>query len=145
MTMAKSTAKSRPKKPAKPHAEFPLFAHANRQWAKKVRGRLHYFGSWDYPDAALHKWLDEKDDLLAGRTPREKTQDGVTLKVIFDRFRFESGELSPRTLKDYVAVCQFIADTLGKDRLATDIQPDDFAKLRRAFSKVHGPYRARLV
>ena len=31
-------------KAGKPRPDFPLFAHARGYWAKKVRGRLVYFG-----------------------------------------------------------------------------------------------------
>ena len=51
--------------PRKPTPDYPLFAHSNGQWAKKVRGRFHYFGPWSDPQAALEKWVAQKDALLA--------------------------------------------------------------------------------
>src|SRR6516164_7210144 len=48
-------------KPAKPRPDFPLFAHAAGVWAKKIRGKLHYFGPWDDPDGALKKYHERKD------------------------------------------------------------------------------------
>jgi len=75
MSESHSTAPVRPDKPAKPHDEFPLFAHAAGVWAKKIRGKLHYFGPWADHDGALAKYLGHKDDLHAGRTAGVKTAE----------------------------------------------------------------------
>ena len=78
--MPKTTRKTRPGKVGKPRPDFPLFPHARGYWAKKTLGKLHYFGKVvDDPKgtAALDLWLDQRDDLLAGRTPRVK-RDGLS-------------------------------------------------------------------
>ena len=50
-------------KPAKPTPDFPLFPHANGCWAKKIRGKLHYFGPWDDGET-LRRRGDSQDRLL---------------------------------------------------------------------------------
>lgn len=67
---ATSDKPAKPTKPAKPYPEFPLTAHPAGYWCKKIRGKIHYFGPWDNPDAALKKYLEQKDALHAGRKPR---------------------------------------------------------------------------
>jgi hypothetical protein len=70
-----------PGKPAKPSPEFPLLAHVAGAWAKKVRGRLFYFSPWSGPQAALESYRAQKDDLYAGRKPREDTEK-LTVKEL---------------------------------------------------------------
>ena len=92
-------------KPSKPTPNFPLFPHATKRWAKKIRGKMEYFGPWDDPDAALTKYLTEKDALHTGRKPRE-VSTGVTVKELSNAFLNhkkafqDAGELSPRTWKN---------------------------------------------
>lgn len=71
-----STLPSATSKPAKPAPDFPLFAHANRRWAKKIKGKLHYFGHWDDPAGALLEY----QAFLAGKPIERRRAPGVTPK-----------------------------------------------------------------
>lgn len=85
-----------------PYPEFPLTAHPAGVWCKKIRGQLHYFGSWSEPDATLKKYNGEKDALHAGRKPRESAK-GFTVRDLANAFLnhkqslVDGGELAPRT------------------------------------------------
>jgi integrase len=138
------TVPDKPTKPSKPYADFPLFPHATGRWAKKIRGQLHYFGPWSDPDAAVTKYLEQKDALHAGRKPRE-TFDGVTLKALCNQFLnakralVESGELTNRSWQDYKAACDLIISYFRKGRLVADLDPEDFTSLRSKLAKKWGP------
>src|SRR5579883_1824074 len=133
-------------KPSKPFPDSPLFAHASGQWAKKIRGKLVYFGVWSAPDAALKSYLEQKEDLHAGRKPRPDPS-AVTVKDVANDFLnakqalVDTGELSERTWADYKQVCDMVVAHLGKSRLAEDVGPDDFAALRKKVAKRWGPQR----
>jgi hypothetical protein len=45
-------------RPAKPRPDFPRFAHATGGWAKKINGKLHYFGPWNDPEGAEQAYRD---------------------------------------------------------------------------------------
>ena len=57
--------KSGPAVQPTPRADFPLFPHRSGQWAKKVTGKLHYFGMWSDSQAAEAKWERDKLALLS--------------------------------------------------------------------------------
>src|SRR6476620_4155947 len=116
--MVQTTRKAANRKPAKPRPDFPLFPHATDRWAKKVRGRLLYFGrvSTDTRgEAALAKWLAEKDYHLAG-VPVPQGDGGLTIRDLCNQFLaskeslVESNEITARTFTDYHATCRRIID-----------------------------------
>jgi integrase len=127
--------------------EFPLFPHKSGRWAKQVRGKRHYFGKVsDDPkgEAALRLWLDQKDDLFAGRTPRDKS-DGLTVAELCDRFlqakdqQLDAGEITAVTRLDYKKTTDRLVAQFGKNRLVTDLASDDFEALRANIAKTRGP------
>ncbi len=51
--------------PEKPYKDFPLTAHPNGTWVKKIKGKLYRFGGWSDPDIALAKYRHQVNDLQA--------------------------------------------------------------------------------
>ncbi|MCA9050237.1 MAG: hypothetical protein KDA89_15985 [Planctomycetaceae bacterium] len=141
--MGNSTGTLKPVKPNKPSKDFPLFPHATGRWAKKVRGKLHYFGPWDSPDDALELWLLQKDDLLAGRKPggcRGFTiRDLANHVLTFKQHQRDLGEITARTFNDYKRTCELLVSTSSRNREVADLQADDFTVLRTELSKSRGP------
>ncbi len=149
--MHNSTRRSRPRhhQDAKPHKDFPLTAHPSGRWCKTVKGKIIFFGKIIAGDggasaqAALDRWLDEKDDLLAGRTPR-KRREGLTIRELANRFLtykqhlIDNAELKQRTWDEYHATCERLIKVFGKERLVADLVPDDFESLRANIAKKWG-------
>jgi integrase len=135
-----------PAKPSKPYPDFPLFPHDAGVWAKKIRGKMHYFGPWSDPDGALAKYLEQKDALHAGRKPRPDP-DALTVKELANAFLNhkkalrDAGELSPRTWDEYKEACDLMVPAFSKSRTVADLGPDDFAALRKKMVKRWGPTR----
>lgn len=148
--MRDSTQKNRTKKPPKPYPTFPLSFHPSGRFCKKIRGKLHYFGYWakrqngelttiDNPDeaaqTALDAYLEVKDDLHAGRTPRRKA-DGVSVEDACNAFmesredRLDAGELTTLSFASYLKVGKLVAEYFGRNRLVSDLAVSDFSKFR---------------
>jgi hypothetical protein len=98
----------------------------------------------DNPDAALERYLTQKDDLHAGRTPRTNS-DGLTLRELLNRFLtskqrlLSAGEIVRRTFDDYRDVCDRIAKSLDITRPVLELRTEDFEKLRAHLAKTRGP------
>ncbi|MGD0655105.1 MAG: tyrosine-type recombinase/integrase [Thermoguttaceae bacterium] len=126
-----------------------MFPHASGRWCKKVKGRFVYFGKVDddpQGQRAIELWLEQKDDLLAGRTPRVKPE-GLILRELLDRYMvskrhlLDTREISPKHFAELYACCRRIGDAFGLNRLVVDLAADDFDRLRKAISKNWGPIR----
>jgi integrase len=126
-------------KPNKPYPEYPLCPHASGKWAKRIRGKLHYFGRWEDPPAALDEYLAVKDALHSGRRPVESA-DAMTVLHLTSAFlqhkeaSRDAGELKHCSCEDYRTACREITAHFGKSRRLDDIGPADFAELRQKLS-----------
>jgi integrase len=144
MYMVNSTPKRAIHKPPKPYPDFPLFAHSNGKWAKKIRGRLHYFGSWARPDEALEDYKRQSDALHTGSTPRP-TPGELTVKTLINSFltakkaRVDSGELTQRAWADYYTTGVRIAKYFGNGQSVSSIGPKEFEHFRASLAKLWGP------
>jgi len=148
------TPKRKANSKGKADKDFPLWLHPSGRWARKIRQKVYYFGKADNPQAALEKWLDQKDDLLAGRTPRAKS-DGLLIGDpphipdsavgLVNRFLtakshlLSTGEITRRTFEDYKATCQRLVAVFGWSRRVDDLSPEDFEELRANIGKTRGP------
>jgi integrase len=127
--------------PEKPRPDFPLFAHQTGRWAKKIGGRLYYFGPWEDAIAAEKKYLQQRADLEAGRRPKGPAETGQgTIRDLINRFLgakeklLKTGELAGRSFHDYDEACCMIGAYFGLARQLGDIRPGEFEKLRLKIS-----------
>lgn len=119
-----------PMRPAKPSPDFPLFPHASRKWAKKIKGKLHYFGRWDDPDEALAEFRR----FQAG--PPKASHSGITVQAAATAFlvakerKHAAGELAATSLGDYRRSIRLFVDHCGPLPISA-LTTEHFATLRQ--------------
>lgn len=150
--MAKSKRPSAPNKP-----RFPLWFHkGSGQWAKTVRGRRYYFGT--DKDQALARYIAERQQLEAGRERVRVTEGEPSLLDLCNHFAFakkqavEVGDLSRRSLRDYLASCERMMKHFGKNAPLSSLTPAELLAYRGELAKTRGPHalgnevtRARVI
>ncbi|MEO2013442.1 MAG: hypothetical protein ABGZ53_03635 [Fuerstiella sp.] len=124
-------------KPDKPYDEFPLFAHPNGQWAKKIKARPWYFGKWDDPDAALRTYLDQIDDIHAARDPKRQLQeqaegaitvsDTVNVYLGSQEERCDRGEITRRHFTECMGSCKRLVNHFGRRVTSASLRAVDFS------------------
>jgi integrase len=130
------------KKPKKPYPDFPLTPGNNGQWVKRIRGKLHYFGPWHDPDAALEKYRRSAADLHAGREP---AVEGATVRDLCNQFhahkvrQLERGEIVQLTLAHYRRTCDRVVEVFGAGTGLASVKPHDFDRLLASLARTNGP------
>jgi integrase len=126
-------------KPDKPSPDFPLYPHASKKWAKKIRGQLLYFGRWDDPAGALveyRKYLESQStDNVSATCGVLTVRDACNHFLTAKKQRIASGELSERTMGEYLRMAKRFAACVGPDRAVTSLTPADFASYRAMMAK----------
>jgi integrase len=121
---------------------FPLWLHkGSSQWAKTVRGKRYYFGA--DRDEALQRWLNEKDDLLAGRAVSSRgagltVGDAANYYLHQQRRRVETNELKERTWNDYRTTCERVVAHFGRETSVNTLTPDRLAAFRSKLAQGRG-------
>ncbi|MFH0982636.1 MAG: hypothetical protein V2A79_14020 [Planctomycetota bacterium] len=127
----------RRKKPTKPRPSFPLTAHPNGQWCKKILGKVHFFGVWSDPDAALANYLRVAADLHAGRLSTNVSSPALTVKELGNEFlayqsdRVSSNQIGARWFEDCRRVIRQFAKNVGVSRPVPSLAASDFQGYRR--------------
>jgi integrase len=126
-------------KPQKPRPDFPLFAHNNGQWAKKVKGKMYFFGSWkDDPkgDAAVKELAERLPGVLAGTDHFRHlatTKGGMTVGELMGRYIAQrridlgAGTLSGNTFGYYCTELEWFVEWAKTGTPVASLRPEHFA------------------
>jgi integrase len=117
-------------KPQKPYPDFPLFPHATGQWAKKIKGRMVYFGTdWKAALKKYHTVMDGPPDSLKAAIDK--------YLVALDRLR-QSGEVTLRHYKSMEWTLGKLSAKIGPTKTIARLTSDDYGQWRAAIGATNG-------
>jgi len=127
--MAKTKRKTRSDK-------FPLSKHPTGQYCKKIKGKLHYFGS--DKSQALERYYEQAAYLHSGKSiGPQVTGESSTIKTLCNIFldyqesRLNIGEISPVYVYAQIRQLRDFAKFVGPRRLVSDVSTIDLQRYRR--------------
>jgi len=123
--------------------KFPLTLHKTGQYCKKIKGKLHYFGS-DRPKA-LQRYLEQASYLHGGcKSTRGHANISITIKTLCNLYlehqesRVEVGELTARHYADQVESLRKLVRFLGQYREVEQISALDLQNYRKKLQRTYG-------
>ena len=120
--------------------KFPLTLHKTRQYCKKIKGKIYYFGT--DKKAALNRYLDQAAYLHAGKLPRPKsTGHTLSIKTLCNLYldhqesRSTIGEIRLRHLYDQTSLLRDFVRFVGPNRAVSDISTVELQNYRKKLIK----------
>lgn len=137
--MLKNNKKSRKTRSDK----FPLTLHKTRQYCKKIRGKLYYFGT--EKQKALESYLQQASSLHSGlpSAGNGTNTQGIPIKVLANQYldyqesRVESNEIKQRQLYDQTRLLKHFVKHVGPKKSLTQISTIDIQNYRKKLIKEH--------
>jgi integrase len=121
-------------KPAKPEGS-PIYPHNSGKWAKKIRGKLYYFGRWDDHEAAVNEYEAVREALENGRDRATIDPNSFTVADACNHYlhackgRVERDDLASRTFVDYERTAEGLVKMLGRDTAVLRLEPQHFREV----------------
>ncbi len=120
--------------------KFPLTLHKTKQYCKKIKGKLYYFGT--DKKVALNRYLEQAAYLHAGKQPKpEYAGDALSLKTLCNTYldhqesRSAIGEIKLRHLCDQTSLLRDFVRFAGSHRIVSDISTVDLQNYRKKLIK----------
>lgn len=116
--------------------KFPLTLHKTRQYCKKIKGKLYYFGT--DKETALNRYLEQAAYLHAGRLPGPNNAGHtLSIKTLCNSYldhqesRSIIGEIRLRYLYDQTSLLRDFVRFVGPNRAISDISTVELQNYRK--------------
>jgi len=123
--------------------KFPLTLHPTGQYCKKIKGKIHYFGS--DKKRALKRYLDQAAYLHGGQNGTTVRAGGTMsireLRDLYLRYQHSkvlAGELTPRHYSDQTRSLGQLVSFLGEGRKIRNISTLDLQSYKRRLQGRYG-------
>jgi integrase len=124
--------------------KFPLTLHPTGQYCKKIKGRIHYFGT--DKKRALQRYLDEAAYLhgrqratMAGSGGNMSVKELCDLYLRYQHSKVVAGDLTPRHYSDQTRSLGQLVSFLGSGRKIRNISTLDLQSYKR---RLQGRYNS---